>query len=171
MKALCLSVIILLSTLTIFAQKGDVIIHPLVFSLGAEVQIPIGSFAVVNNVGFGASAQGEYRISSSIGLTLNGGYINFPVKLSSARITGLIPILGGAKIWLSGKAYFHGQLGASLPTNSGGATNFTYSPGLGFQLGKNIDALVKYVGLTSKISSITYNYNTVGLRLAFSFNR
>ena len=73
------------------------------------------------------------------------------------------------KYWLSEKTYFHGQLGIALPTTPHGQGNFSYSPGIGFQLSKSVDALIKFVGISSNDASSYGLGNTMGFRLAYSF--
>ena len=137
-----------------------------IFSIGIEPSLPIGTFGDISSFGIGASAQGEIRPSSNLGLTLNVGYISYTYKPAIGGSVGFIPVLAGAKYFFSPKVYGHAQLGASFPSG-GGSTSFTYSPGIGFQLSKAVDALIKFTGM----SSGGYSYNSLGLRLAYNFGQ
>ena len=44
-------------------------------SVGGELMSALGSTAEFYNIGYGASLQGEYRLSSKLSATLSGGYI------------------------------------------------------------------------------------------------
>ena len=169
MKTIYTFVFLVLITGSLYAQKNQGITNPFTLSVGPEIQVPVGFFANYHSVGFGATAQGEYRVSQNFGLTLNAGFLLFPVKSTSTGSTTYLPVLGGVKYWLSDKSYIHGQLGIALPTTPGGQGNFTYSPGIGFQLSRSIDALIKFVGISSNDASSNGLGNTVGLRLAYSF--
>lgn len=136
-----------------------------IFSLGIEPSFPVGYFGDISSFGIGASAQAEFKPSNSYGLTLGAGYINYTYKANAGGGSGgFIPLLAGVKYGFSPKVYGHAQLGASFPAR-GGTTNFTYSPGIGFQLSKEIDALIKYTGM----SAANYTYGSLGLRLAYNF--
>lgn len=136
-----------------------------IFSIGVEPSIPVGKFGDISSFGIGGSAQAEFKPANNYGLTLNAGYISYTYKASAGGGSGgFIPVLAGVKYTFSPKVYGHAQLGASFPS-SGGTTSFTYSPGIGFQLSKEIDALIKYTGM----SSAGYTYGSLGLRLAYNF--
>lgn len=154
---------------TTYAQAQD---KPVTFSIGAEGLLPVGDFNDTHSFGIGGTVQAEYKPAEDLGLTVNAGYITYSGKTIHTPLGdvkngsfGLIPVLGGVKYYFSPKVYGHGQLGASFGTDKGDGSLFTYSPGVGFMLSDNIDAEVKYVGM-SKNSA---NLNSVGVRLAYNF--
>ena len=144
--------------------------NPNVFSLGLEASLPIGTFGDFYSFGIGGSVQIEHKISQQTGLTLNIGYISYSVKSSlGSGHTAFIPVLAGVKQYFSPSIYGHAQLGASFGSGSGGGTYFTYSPGIGFVISKNIDALVKFVGISG--GSGGGSLNSIAVRLAYNFGQ
>ena len=141
-----------------------------IFSVGLEAALPIGTFGDFYSFGIGGSVQGEHKISTNTGLTLNLGYITYSVKSSlGSGHFGVIPVLAGVKQYFSSSIYGQAQLGAAFGTTSGSGTNFTYSPGIGFILGKNFDVLVKFVGISG--GSGGGSLNSIGARLAYDFGQ
>lgn len=138
--------------------------NPNIFSIGAELSLPVGTFGNVYSFGIGGSVQLEHKISSDAGLTINAGYIYYSVKSAyGSGGSGLIPLMAGVKYYFTPMVYGHAQLGAAFSTATGGGTSFVYSPGIGFILGRNFDALIKFVGFSTSGSTS----NTVGLRVAY----
>ncbi len=163
-KLLLLFAVVVASTACLKAQD-----KPVTFSIGVEGLLPVGDFGNSYNFGIGGTVQGEYKPADDLGLTVNAGYLTFSGKtlriIGKVPSFGLIPVLGGVKYYFSPKVYGHGQLGVAFGTDKGDGSLFAYSPGVGFILSDNIDAEVKYLGL-SKNSN---NLNSVGLRLAYNF--
>ena len=156
-----------IATCSLKAQDKSSSANPNIFSIGLEAALPIGTFGNVYSFGIGGSVQGEHKLGSTAGLTLNVGYINYSVKSGyGGGSAGIIPVMAGAKYYFTPMVYGHAQLGAAFSASKGGGTSFTYSPGIGFMLGKNFDALIKFVGFSANGSTS----NTVGARLAYDFN-
>ena len=97
-------------------------VKPLTFSVGADVQMPIGTFGDSYSVGFGGSAQGNYNIGTNAAITLSAGYLTFSGKTFSYSILGttystklpsasLIPVLAGVEYNFSSMFYGSAQLG------------------------------------------------------------
>ncbi len=148
------------------------------FSLGLEGAVPMGKFNDLGyKFGIGGSAQVDYKIASDAALTLNVGYINHSNKSSTPTYHfSVIPVLGGVKYWFSPKVYGSAQLGAAFNStkisnyNSGNSitsTGFAYSPGIGFNISKGLDLLIKYFG--NSVSGGTFS--SVGARLAYTFSK
>ena len=112
----------------------------------------------------------EHRSSSTLGLTLNAGYIYYFLQSnlvfqSPEPGLGLFPVLAGAKDYMSPNVYGHAQFGVAFSNRTGAGTYITYSPGVGVEFAKVFDALV-FEGFSGK----NYSYNTIGLRLAYKFH-
>ena len=134
-------------------------------SLGAELSLPVGVFGDVYSFGIGASGQANFGIGGDAALTVYVGYLSYSLKSTyGSGSQGYIPILGGVEVGLSPKIFGSAQLGVTNFTKGGG-TAFTYSPGLGFRLSKNISALLKYTA-QSKNGATS---GAVGARVAYIF--
>ncbi|MDB5199655.1 MAG: hypothetical protein JWO92_1618 [Chitinophagaceae bacterium] len=153
---------------------------PTSFSLGLEGAVPMGVFNTAGyNFGIGGSVQVDHKISTDAALTLYVGYINFSNKNTTPYKYHFseIPVLAGVKYWFSPKVYGSAQLGASFnstkQSNSGGnstlytSTGFAYSPGIGFNITKGLDLLVKYFGNSAGGGTLS----SVGARLAYTFGK
>jgi hypothetical protein len=136
------------------------------FSIGLEAGLPVGENAKPYSQVIGGSLQYEIKPASDMGITLNGGYLNFGLKKSyGGGSVGFVPLLAGVKYYFTPAAFFHAQLGAAVGTKTGQGTSFAYSPGLGYKLSPNIDAELKYTGISNKGGSL----DNVGLRLGYNF--
>ena len=170
-KLIFIMVVAVIATTSVHAQKKEAAASSQanIFSLGLEAALPLGDFGTVYSVGIGANAQVEHKIGESAGITLNVGYLSYSVKSAyGSGHSAFIPVLAGVKYYFSPKVYGHGQLGASFASGSNSSgTYFTYSPGVGFMLSKNFDALVKFVGISATGSSL----NSIALRLAYNFGQ
>lgn len=137
-------------------------------SLGLEGSFPVGVFSNGYSFGIGGTFQVDHKISSKAALTLNTGFIYYSLKSTAIGSNlGIVPLLGGVKYYVSPQVYLNGQLGAAFSTNTGGGTFFEYSPGLGFVVSKNIDALIKYVGMSKAGGTLS----SVGVRIAYTFGK
>lgn len=144
------------------AQNKDS--KPFTVSIGAEAGLPIGDLSNGYSAAFGASLQGDYSLADNLAATLNAGYLNFSGK-NGAGSSGLVPVMAGIKIYFNDKFYGAPQLGLVFSTQSGGGSAFGYSPGIGYKLTDNLDALVKYTGWSKN----GFNASMIGLRIAYSF--
>lgn len=166
-----------------------------IWSIGIEPTIPVGHFNDLSSFGLGGSLQGEYKPGDRIGITANVGYIDYFGK----TVNGFDypdfkywPVLGGLKFYMSDKSYIHGQAGAGFGTHDLG-TSFWYGAGIGLNLGKTVDAELKYTGWKQNTITTTNgtgggyggtgggtggggtgggyggHYSTIGLRLGINF--
>ncbi len=171
-KLLLMLAVVVASTACLKAQD-----KPVALSIGVEGLVPVGDFGDTHNFGIGGTLQGEYKPADDLGLTVNLGYLTFSGKSVGNlkyKSAGLVPIMGGVKYYFSPKVYGHGQLGVAFGTNDivgalvdvdGKGSLFAYSPGIGIQISPQIDAEVKYLGLSQN----SHNLNSAGLRLAYNF--
>ena len=165
MKKLILIIAVVIITATSAnAQEKRASSSNILFSLGLEAILPVGILGEIYSFGIGGSGQVDYKISELAALTLNAGYTQYLVKsdLGGGGL-GYIPLLAGIKYHLSPKVYGSGQLGVTF--FSEGGSSFNYAPGIGFKLGNNLDALLKYLGLSSE----GFHSSAVGLRLGYTF--
>ncbi len=137
------------------------------FSIGLEAGLPVGENGKIYSSLIGGSLQYEIRPASDLGLTANAGYLNYNIKskFGGHGSVGFVPLLAGVKYYFTPGAFFHAQLGAAIGTKSGQGTSFAYSPGIGFNLSRNLDAEVKYMGISNKGGTIP----NVGVRVAYNF--
>ena len=123
------------------------------FSLGGELGAITGNLNATHSIAVGASAQADIAIDTDAAITLNAGIIELIGKKKNStekyRSIAAIPLLVGVKYYFTPVVYGSAQLGTTIFTNSAfGDSKFTYVPGIGFKLDKNIDLLVKYTGLS-----------------------
>jgi hypothetical protein len=137
------------------------------FSIGFEAGIPVGENGKFYSSILGGSLQYEYMPSSDIGITVNGGYLNYAFKSSyGGGSVGFVPLLAGIKYYFTpAGVFFHGQFGAAIGTSTGQGTSFAYSPGIGISIIPQLDAELKYMGISNSGGTI----GDVGLRIAYNF--
>ena len=175
MKKLMFTSAVLLFVLSVSAQSKSTKIANAAgtqFSLGVEAGFPVGQYPKGTGDNFysfiaGASLQLENHVASDLGLTLNAGYLNYSFKKNyGGGSVSFIPVLAGLKYYISpGGIFAHGQLGAAIGTRAGQGTSFMYSPGIGINISQNIDAEIKYSGISNKSATL----GSVGIRLAYNF--
>lgn len=145
------------------------------FGIGIEAGVPVGENGKLYSSVFGANLQYEVRPDADLGITFSGGYMHFPLKkiyqrASGPNSAGFVPLLAGIKYYFSPSAFLRAQLGAAVSTtkdifgNTGG-TSFAYSPGVGIKLSPNVDAELKYMGISNKGGTLP----SVGVRLGYNF--
>lgn len=135
-------------------------------SVGLDAGVPIGDNGRPYSFIIGGDLQYETKPATDVGITFSGGYLHFPIKTSyGSGSIGFVPLLAGIKYYFIPDAFFHAQLGAAVGTGRGQGTSFAYSPGLGAKLSKNVDAELRFMGISNKAGSI----DNVGLRLGYNF--
>lgn len=160
---------LVISSFAVIAQdeSGKV----LKFSIGVDAALPLGDWDNIYSFGIGGSAQADYMVAPELGLTLHAGYLNLSGKDYNVLGTnakypslGLVPVLAGIKYYFSPKFYGSAQLGATFVTEGGGSL-FTYAPGIGYYFSENLDAGIKYTGMSDDGESVSL----LGLRIAYTF--
>jgi hypothetical protein len=138
------------------------------FNIGLDAATPIGVVSTnLFSFVFGASVQAEFPVAKDMSLTGTSGYEKWQAQKNLISIS-FIPVLGGVKYYFSPKVYGSGQVGVSIGTSKNGGNPFTYIPGIGFILGKNLDLLFKSTGLALKGGVYI---NNVGVRLGYHFRK
>ena len=144
------------------------------FSVGLEAALPLGTFGDAYSFGIGGTVQADYTVADKFAITLNTGYIDYLGKTVTIggvsykyASYGIVPLLAGAKYHFTEGLYGSAQLGLSFGTGAGGGSNFTYVPGIGYNITKDFDVLLKYVGMSSKGGGSS---SSIGLRVAYTFD-
>jgi Outer membrane protein beta-barrel domain len=164
MKKVILVVTVTISVLATKAQEG--VDKKAKLSAGVEAGFPAGTVGIGSLYSFaiGGSLEGEYYLSPDFGVTLRAGYIHYLIK-GGGPGDGFVPVLAGFRYHFTSQVYLAGQLGIAFSTISRGGSGFAYSPGIGLQLSKHADVLVRY--------EATYNsgltIGNIGVRLAYDF--
>lgn len=170
MKKLFLAAAIIISAASVNAQMGTS------FSIGLETHLPVGKF---NDIGYkfgvGGSLQVDHKVASDMALTLNAGYITHNNKTTTPTVRfNVIPVLAGVKYWFSPKVYGSAQLGAAFnstkvnnASSNTTSTGFAYAPGIGINIAKGLDVMVKYFG--NSVGGTTFS--SMGARLAYNFGK
>ncbi len=151
-------------------------------SLGGEFLYVIGNAVEFHNVGYGASLQGEYKLTPKLNVTASGGYISLGVSklykdiyspwlTESIKNPILYPVKAGLKYNFHKKIYAAAEAGAAIaPSNAIRATSFAYAGGLGtnFEVSSksSIDVGVRYEAWSLNANN---TYSFVGLRAAYVF--
>lgn len=134
--------------------------------IGLEAGLPVGENGRIYSFTLGGSLQYESRPASDVGITLSGGYLTYRLKSAiGPGGAGFVPLLAGVKYYFVPNAFFHAQLGAAIGTASGQGTSFAYTPGVGAVLSRNIDATLKYMGISNKGGTL----DNVALRVGINF--
>ncbi len=150
MKKLILAFLITFIAFSANAQNGKNIR----LSLGGELGTATGNLNVFYSLAVGATVQADIAIDKNATFTLNAGIIQLTGKKinnnQKYRSEATIPLLVGVKYYFTPIVYGSAQLGTTVFTNGPyDGSHFTYVPGIGFKLDKNIDLLIKYTGLSN----------------------
>lgn len=121
------------------------------FSVGPEFGIATGNLNSAYSVTAGGTLQMDFKAASDLAVTANSGVIVFvgkKVKGTNLKVRSVaaIPLLAGIKYYFTPKVYGSAQLGETFFTSTGGGSNFTYAPGVGFKIDNKLDLLLKYTG-------------------------
>ena len=163
MKKLIFTFIITASAFSLNAQN----VNRPTLSLGGELGAATGNLNLYYGLTAGATLQADFTVDKDLAITLNAGVIDFIGKKINNNIkynsVAVIPILAGIKYYFTPVVYGSAQLGSStFTTGIFKGTKFTYIPGIGFKVDRNIDILVKYTGLSN-------TGGTFGARVAYVF--
>jgi hypothetical protein len=136
---------------------------PFKMGIGFLGGIPVGDMSETS-LALGADLKAQYSITSSLAVTLSAGYVDFPVDWQFGD-AGLIPVMGGIQYNFYKKLYFSAQAGVSIPSQGGDSSPFTFAPGIGVNVTKHFDLLLKYQSAMEDGYSISF----VGLRVGLTF--
>jgi hypothetical protein len=168
MKKLFFVSAILLSSVLVNAQDGND--KSISLSGGADLSMPVGDMGEIYSFGIGASLQADFKIAEKASLNLNLGYNSFLYAGGEGGSTAIIPILGGARYWLSDKFYASAQGGIGIASSEGESeTGVMFAPGLGYRL-SNIDLNLKYNTISfSAGEGESFNLGFLNLRASYNF--
>ncbi len=149
-------------------------------SVGPTFDLPIGNFSNAYNWSAGGFVQVDIPIISKLYVIADAGWKDNFAKseIGSRYDVQQIPVMAGVKYFVFGNLiYVQGQAGAAFLTdksklNADKSTSFAYSPQVGVLLKiahKNYLDLGFNWTQYSKIYNGGDNFNTLGLRLAYSF--
>lgn len=162
-KIFMLLVLVVLSA-SVNAQTKDS--KPFKMSVGAELGLPVGDVSTSYSLAYGVDLQGEYAASSSVGITISAGYIDWAAKSGyGGGNIGSIPVLVGAKYYFADKFFGSVQAGVSIFTDRNVGNRFTFAPGIGYKISEKFDILLKYQTISFSGSSV----NFLGVRAGLTF--
>jgi hypothetical protein len=149
-RSLLLAASALVISIAAFAQKGNNQV-----GIGAELDVPLGSFGDAYKTGFGGTIKGLYGIGEAGQLTFTTGYSSFKGKSETAfgysyegQTFTMVPLLAGYRHHFN-SFYLEGQLGATVNgTKANGTkvesmTKFAFAANLGYEI-KGLDISVRY---------------------------
>ncbi|TDQ08557.1 hypothetical protein [Pedobacter metabolipauper] len=161
-----------LSVSAVNAQTGPVTNGPRL-GIGADFAFPQNNSKNNPNYGAGASLLYQHPLAKALNLTVNVGYLRFngdPVFANIKYRQGFVPIKAGLRLYVTGKFFAAGELGASISTANGNGkgTGFAYAPNLGFEFpvsnSGSIDLSARYENWSGN-----NNMSFIGLRAGFNF--
>ena len=159
---------VLILSSSLFAQRQGI-------SIGGNVYLPVGDWAELASIGYGASTTYEHQLGRNIAGVISVAYISFSGDEEGSSWL-MIPALAGAKFYFSPKMdwYITGLLGANFVTvettvagveGSASSTEFAFSANLGYELMLSEKGALDISGGFQYISDLSY----FGLRLAYKF--
>lgn len=139
-------------------------------SFGAE--IGIANRMSPFNYGLGFNLQAQYYLSDQLVITASGGYSRLLTKDTSPQPDyDFLPLFAGIKVFPIHQFYFLGDIGAGIPIQKGSKMSFIFAGGLGYEVSRNLDLSIKYIGYQQNKSSSTYQPTNgqFALRLGYNF--
>lgn len=135
---------------------------------GIRVGLPIGDFGDAFGVAFGVEAQGEYMFSPNVSGVGSVGYTRFGGKTVGGfeiPSTSVIPVLVGVRVYPSTSFFIGAKAGISFSTESGGGSDFTYEPHVGYN-GNKFQVALGYNAISGDGSTAGH----IGLTGIIKFN-
>jgi len=179
MKKLVLSFSLLIGLfLSATAQESD---SKYKVSLGPEYLYTFGDVAEFYSMGYGASLQGELKLTPKLSVTASGGYLTLSVSKLYKQVvepwgaepqnTIIYPAKAGLKYSLFKNIYAAAEAGAAIsPNEVARATSFAYAGGLGTSFAVSSKSSLD-LGLRYEAWSLNANdtYSFIGIRAAYVF--
>ena len=141
---------------------------------GVELALPMGTFGDGYGIGIGGFGVFQYGINNDLLLTGTIGYTGYAEKNSSGYTSSELQFLVGGKYNLSNQVTpgFYGMLqigivsfGVSYSGFSSSESDLAFAPGVGYQIGNNIDVSVKYL----VVSTTGNSASSLVLNVAYLF--
>jgi hypothetical protein len=149
-RLLLFAALILAVSMTTFAQQGNNQV-----GIGAELNVPLGSFGDAYKTGFGGTIKGLYGIGKAGQLTFTTGYSAFKGKSETSfgysyegQTFSMVPLLAGYRHHFTG-FYLEPQLGVTINgTKASGIkvesmTKFAAALNVGYEI-KGLDLSLRY---------------------------
>jgi len=153
---------------SLLAQKPGI-------SLGGNVYFPVGDWAELANIGYGASVTYEHPLGKGIAGVIYSGYTYFGGDTEGFNWT-MVPLIAGAKFYFTPKQdwYMAGLLGVSFLTlkttflgveNTESSTEFQGNVNFGYEVKTSEKGAVDISAGFVYINELSY----FGMRLAYIF--
>lgn len=180
---------LLVAVTVLFVVAGSAFAQgKIMFGVGADVGLPLGTFGDTQGIGIGGTARAYYPLNDMITLTGTAGYMTFSGKeytVGTAKVKAgswnMVPVVVGGRYYFSpasasfrlyggfdmglifGSYTVPSQtfFGVTVGGGSASTTDFTYQPMLGF-VANNWDIAVRLLGVA--------NANTLAARIGYIFN-
>ncbi|PZR26860.1 MAG: hypothetical protein DI535_12720 [Citrobacter freundii] len=137
------------------------------FGAGVNVGLPIGDASDISNFVAGVELQGELGFTDKVKGVATTGYSHFFGKDLGGGVKikyGVVPILVGARGYLSENFFLTGQVGYGFLTGDGDGGGFAYKPQVGYDAG-TFQLALSYNGLSKDGGTISH----LGLSGIFKF--
>jgi len=155
----------------------------IIYSVGIESSLSVGSFNKDHKGSLGASIQADIPIAKQWYVNVNTGYDNFYGRNQFGEVSAagirMIPAMAGIKYFPVSNFYVQADAGAAFLVNKSDvgydkSAAFLYAPEVGVRLPVSnksfIDAGVRYEEATRFDSSVVGSkINVIGLRLSYAF--
>lgn len=162
-KTLFLSFMILLFSIGVKAQEK--MIKPFKVGVGITLAVPTNNLEYAS-IGGGLDIIGIYKLSLSVSLTADVGYIGLKGKYN-IPFTGIVPIRAGLRFYPVEKFYISGKAGLGLYTLGNVSQSYAaYALGAGAEINPKWDVGISYDGYTNDGS-----FGYMAIRLGYYFGR
>lgn len=143
-----------------------------IFKLSFGAEIGIANHMSPFNYGLGFDLQAQYYLSEQLVITASGGYTRLLTKDTSPQPDyDFLPVVAGIKILPIDQFYLLGDVGLGIPIQKDSKISFIFAGGFGYEVSRNLDLSIKYIGYQQNKSSSTYQPTNgqFALRLGYNF--
>ncbi len=126
------------------------------FGAGVVAGLPVGDLKDAANFAAGVELQGELGFTEKVKGVATTGYTHvFGKEVFGVKPKfGIVPILVGARGYLSEQFFVTGQIGYAFLTGDGDASGFAYKPQVGYDAGK-FQLALSYQGFSDNGANIS----------------
>ena len=143
-----------------------------IFKLSVGAEIGVSNAKSPFNYGLGIHLQAQYHVSQQLAITASGGYTRLLTKDTSPQPDyDFLPIIAGIKIFPIDQFYLLTGVGTGVPIQKGSKMSFIYTGGFGYELNRDLDLSIKYIGYQQNKNSSTYQPTNgqFAFRLGYNF--